>query len=512
MLLPGLLRHSAKLRPKHLAVVDDDRRLTYAELEERTRRLANALRDGLALAAGERFALLSTNRAEFAEVYFGAAAAGLVCVPINYRLTGPEIAEILSDAEVRVVIAEPSFEDTLTAARELGFDGQVIWLGGGYEALLREASQLRRDEPAHESDAVLQMYTSGTTGVPKGVVLSHRNVVSNGWHLLAEDSAVASDRYLSSGPLCHLGAGSRVFLLVHAGGTHVIHSHFDPERVVAAVQEGVANATLIVPAMVRQLLDASAAAGSSMRGKVRLITYGTAPMPLGVLTAALERLGCDFQQGYGLTEAGPNLTILPPADHRPDASGTLSGRLASVGRETTGVEVRVVDPEDGDVAPGEVGEVIARGPNIMGGYWNRPEETEAALRGGWLRTGDLGTVDGERYVYLVDRSKDMLVSGGFNVYPREIERQLEQHPAVAEVAVVGAPHERWGEIPVAFVVPTAPGADRDALAADLTGFCEQRLARFKLPKRYCVVNELPRNSVGKVSKSDLRRQLEETLA
>lgn len=517
MLLQETLRHSRAIRPGHIAVADDARSLTYAELDDRAHRLANALRDGLAMDRGERFAFLSTNRAEFVEVYFAAALAGVVCVPLNYRLAAPEILEILADAGVRVLLAESELEQKLSLIEGGGFDGEIVRLsargstGGGYESLLRDARTAERDEPAAQREVIVQMYTSGSTGVPKGVMLSHRNLVANSWHLLAEGSAGSEDRYLSSAPLSHLGAGSRVFLLVHAGATHVVHSQFDPERAVSAMVDGVANTALIVPAMLRQLLDVAAHRGVSLHGRVRQITYGTAPMPRELLTEALERLGCDFQQGYGLTEASPNLTLLPPSDHRPDASGSYAERLASVGRETIGVNVRVVNEDDRDQPPGEVGEVIARGANVMEGYWKRPAETAEALRGGWLRTGDLARVDEDGYVFLVERKKDMLVSGGFNVYPREIERQLEQHPRVLEVGVVGVANERWGEVPVAFVVPAEPVQDAGALTAELERFCDARLARFKVPKRYCLIESLPRNSVGKVAKRELRKRLEQPL-
>jgi fatty-acyl-CoA synthase len=335
-------------------------------------------------------------------------------------------------------------------------------------------------------------------------MLSHRNLMANSWHHLVEGSVIPSDRYLTMAPLCHLAANSRIYLLAHAGATHVIHSGFDPDAVMAAMAGGAVNTALVVPAMVRRLLDTAARDGVDLRGRIRLLTYGGAPMPVGQLTEALERLGCDFQQGYGLTEGGPNLTVLRPQDHRPDSGGLYTERLASVGRETIGVHVRVVDAEDRDVATGEVGEVIARGGNVMEGYWNRPEETAAALRGGWLRTGDVGRMDDEGYLYLVDRSKDMLVSGGFNVYPREVERQLEQHPLVLETAVVGVPDERWGEVPVAYVVCSPGAAGATSVPRELEDFLSERLARYKVPRRYEIVGELPRNGAGKILKGELR--------
>jgi fatty-acyl-CoA synthase len=505
-----MIRHSARTCPAHPAVVMGERTLTYAELHDRARRLAGALR-AHGLAPGDRFALLCANRLEIPEVYFAAAIAGLVCVPLNHRLTAVEITDILEDAGARLLIADPRFEEVVTAIADGGFDGRIVRFGSGqegeYDRLLEGAGPMSASPEGGDSGVVMQMYTSGTTGVPKGVMLSHGNISANGWSLLAEGSVTSADRYLNSAPLTHLGAGSRVFLLAHVGATHVIHDGFDPEALVGALDSGEANATLVVPSMLRQLLDAARERGASLKGKVRMITYGTAPMPTPLLREAMESLGCGFQQGYGLTEASPNLTLLSVEDHLPDQNGGYAPQLMSVGRETIGTHVRVVDENDEDVAPGEVGEIIARGANIMQGYWGRPEETSAALRGGWLRTGDLASVDDLGYVYLSDRKKDMLVSGGFNVYPREIERQLELHPAVAAAAVVGRPDERWGEVPVAFVVATQDAPDPSSLSAELRDLCVQRLAKYKHPKDFQLIDELPVTSLGKVSKVALRQLL-----
>ena len=239
----------------------------------------------------------------------------------------------------------------------------------------------------------------------------------------------------------------------------------------------------------------------ALGGTLRLISYGGSPMPVGLLREALAVFECDFQQGYGLTEASPILTILPPEDHAPTGD---QARLTSVGREAAGVQLRIVDRDDRQVEPGVVGEIVARGANVTAGYWQRPKETAAALRGGWLRTGDLARVDKDGYVHLVGRTKDMLVSGGLNVYPREVELRLEEHPAIREAAVVGVADERWGEVPVAFLVVANDAPPN--LQSDVAGFLSKRLARYKVPKRYELVDALPRNSNGKLLKRTLRER------
>jgi acyl-CoA synthetase (AMP-forming)/AMP-acid ligase II len=508
-----MLRHSTRIRPDHVAVTDDLRSLTYAETSDRALRLANALREQFGLAPGDRFAVVTTNRAEVVEIYFAAAIARLICVPLNPRLAGPELAGAIANAGARLVIAERGLEAKLEVVADDGYDGALTWLArpggagsGDYEQVLQRSSTAVRSDGGSPDDPVLLMYTSGSTGLPKGVLLTQGNLSANSWHLLAEDSVTRHDRYLNSAPLSNLGAGARIFMLVHAGGTHVIRRTFDADQMLAETLDGSVNAALVVPAMMRHLLDAADAAGNAVGGRLRQITYGTAPMPPDLLAEALERLGCDFQQGYGLTEAGHNLTLLPPEDHRPGPDGAYPARLGSVGRETIGMHVRVVGEDGEDVPVGEAGEVIARGPNVMQGYWEQPEETAKALRGGWLHTGDIGSFDGDGYLYLVDRKKDMLVSGGFNVFPREIERHLEVHPQVRDIAVVGGPHERWGEVPVAFVV-LLDESDTASLESELRGICERELARYKQPAQYRFVSALPRTSTGKVAKPELRRLL-----
>jgi acyl-CoA synthetase (AMP-forming)/AMP-acid ligase II len=514
MLLADALSHTARREPSGRAVIDERMSIDFATLQDRSNRLGNALSAGLGVGRGERFAVLAQNRAEFVELVFGGASAGAVCTPLNYRLAVPEIAEILVDAEARVLFAERNSAETIETLRAAGFDGKVVWFAGGdaavdggfdYEDLLAGASA---GSPStltalDEHDVMLQMYTSGTTGLPKGVMLTHRSLLACAWSHLAEDTIVRGDRYLTTTPLCHLGAASRIWLLVLAGASHTLRRKFDAEEMVDVIDREDITSTHVVPAQVRQVIDAANAHDGDIRGKLRLLVYGTSRMPVDLLTEAMDALDCGFMQGYGMTEASPNITILSKADHLPLAPGEFSSRLGSVGREAIGVEVRVVDESGDDVDAGEVGEVLVRGDNVMAGYWRRPEETEKALRDGWLHTGDLGSLDEARYLSLVGRSKDMLISGGINVYPAELERQLEQHEEVEVAAVIGMSDDRWGEVPVAFVTVT-DGVDRESCEDRLSAYLGERLARFKQPRRFVLIEEMPRTTMGKIDKNALK--------
>jgi fatty-acyl-CoA synthase len=500
-LLQDALLRPARLVGDRVAVGYEGRTLSYWSLYARANRVANVLRHGLGLETGVRFALLAMNTLEFPELFFGAAISGCPCVPVNYRLAPAEIAQLLADAEARVLVVDPRLAKSVAHVLEDGFDGRVVTLGVEYEAML-EAAGAEADRRGAADDVVLQIYTSGTTGAPKGAMLSHRNLLANAWSAVAQQNVVEADVYLLVSPLCHLAAGARVFSAALAGASLRLLPAFDAERVVDLIDRGEVTSTVLVPAMLQSMLAAAPAAPET-GSRFRRLTYGSAPVPLPVLQAAVERFRCEFQQGYGLTEASPNLTTLLPADHALPMSAERRARLTSVGREAIGVRVRVMRPDGSEAPVGEPGEVVAWGANIMEGYWRRPDESARALRGGGLHTSDLGRMDTDGYLFLVDRLTDMLISGGINVYPREIEVQLEARPDVAEVAVVGRPDPRWGEVPIAFVVPR--GVERgDELGAELSAYCRDRMARYKVPAEFRFVAELPRNAGGKVQKHLLK--------
>ena len=507
--IPDVLNRTCSLVPDKTAVKFDNRELSYRLLAERAARVANLLRYELEVTVGARFGLLARNTAEFPEIYFGAALAGCVCVPINYRLSSREVGYILADAAANVLIADTRLENLVEQTRGGGFDGRIVWIGedvpsaDSYKFLIElAASRYSPEREIDDSDVVLQMYTSGTTGFPKGAMLSHRSLLANSWSAISERNLIGSDLCLLTSPLSHLAAGARIIMSAHVGATLRIDSGFDAERVLRLITQGDVTTGVFVPTMVQLLLEANGDVPIPS-GRFRRLTYGSAPMPRPLLTRAIETLHCEFQQGYGLTEASPNVAVLPPEDHVLNGSDIQLRRLDSVGRPTIGVQVRVVDDEDRELPAGAQGEIAVRGANVMEGYWRKPEETAATLRGGWLHTGDLGTMDANGYLYLVDRRSFMLVSGGLNVYPREIEVQLEAHPGVLDVAVSGRPDQLWGETPVAFVV-LRPGSQ--ATVDELANWCRNRLAGYKVPKDFYFVASLPRSSTGKV----LRRQLTES--
>jgi fatty-acyl-CoA synthase len=455
---------------------------------------------------GERVAFLARNRLEYPLLYYGAFEAGAVPVTLNFRLAPPEWRFILEDAGVRLVVAAEEYADALDGLRadvpaerwvvlgeaRPGWDGFEDWCGAA-----SSAPGAHRPSP---DDDLYQMYTSGTTGRPKGAVLTHRAIADHLHQVHLVMPLFPRERLLTVMPLFHAGMAVGLYNAVACGAELVIHETFEPEAVVRAMSEdGIAVASL-VPAMIQACCVEVPDVAERAYDRLRMLVYGASPIAESTLARALEVFGCEFGQGYGMTETATCVTFLRPEDHR-RALADRPGLLLSAGRPVLGTEVRVVDEEDRPLATGELGEIVARGPQLMRGYWNRPEATAEAMRGGWMHTGDAGSFDDEGYLYVRDRVKDMIVSGGENVYPREIEEVLFHHPAVADAAVIGVPDERWGES-IRAVVVLRPGADAGADA--IVDFCRGRIADYKRPRSVTFLDELPRNPSGKVLKRELR--------
>ncbi|HEX5622237.1 MAG TPA: long-chain-fatty-acid--CoA ligase [Solirubrobacteraceae bacterium] len=496
------LEHAVRVHGDRTAVVEGARRLTYRELGDRVARLGSAL-DGLGVPTGAFVGTLAGNTGAHLECWLAVPAFGRVINSLNHRLTADELAFMIDDSRTPVLVADDARLDVARTLRDRCDSlRHVVHAGDGpcpsdcvaYETLLAESAPAVPPDVLGETMAAIS-YTGGTTGLPKGVMLSHANLVANAKHFLFTDALTAEDRYVHAGPMFHAADSTMVFCVTWAGGTHILLDRFDLPRLVDAVERDGATVLVLVPTMIRMLLDHLDEHPADL-GSLRLVHYAAAPMPASLLERAMGVLACDFLHGYGMTEAAPGVTYLSAADHR-------AGRhLDSVGHAIPGVQLEIRDALGRPLGDGEIGEICVRGPNIMLGYWNRPEATAEVLSDdGWYRTGDAGRLDGG-YLYLADRLKDMIISGGENVYTIEVENAIASHPGVREVAVIARPDDRWGERVHAIIV-AQPGARLDEAA--IVEHCRERIAAFKIPRSVELRAEpLPKSGAGKVLKSKLR--------
>jgi acyl-CoA synthetase (AMP-forming)/AMP-acid ligase II len=496
-----MVRAHAARRPDHTALNDTAVALSYAEFEDRARQVARSLiADGVQ--AGDRVAYLGKNTLAFFEFFLGAVKIGAVIVPINWRLAVPELSEVIESAQPQKLLVEDEFAAVAEAAAP--HVPRLVCQGAAdtYSAW-RDRSLASDVEPVPDWNwPILQMYTSGTTGRAKGVVLTHRNLFA----LRAAQTTLPSwydwsteDVGLIAMPVAHVsGTLWAVFTLQH-GATGIVARDFVPSAILETMAAYRISRVVLVPQAMQLLLRDPRAQHTDF-SRLRYINYAGAPMSVPLLEECIARFGCGFVQLYGMTETTGPIVVLAPEDHEPHNAN----RLRSVGRPLEGVELKIVDSA-GEVLPtGAIGEVVTRSPANMDGYFGMPEATAQTLdRDGWLRTGDAGYLDADGYLFLKDRVKDMIISGGENIYPAEVENALIGHPSVAEVAVIGVPDERWGEAVRAVVVPS-PGASQDD--ADLMAWAAGRIARYKLPKSIEWVEALPRNHTGKVLRRILRDQ------
>ncbi len=494
------LERRADINPQGPALIDGERVITYRALRDRVAGAAAGLR-ARGIRRGDRVAVLSINRAEYIEVLFAAARLGAMVVPLNWRLTPRELAFQLGDSRPNALFIDPGLSTlagglralpeakTVETAVAFDGDGPPPW-AEPYGALLQGGGS---PPEGQFDDPLLIMYTSGTTGRPKGAVLTQGTQLWNSINISTAVNLTSADVTLNVLPMFHTG-GIGLFTLpsLHAGATAVLQRAFEPQETVRLFARWGVTAMFGVPAIYLALLATKAFQKADLR-PVRF-SCGGAPCPLTIIEAFRDR-GLLFQQGYGLTETAPTCLIIPAAD--------AFRKAGSAGKAAIHVEVRVVDDDGRDVPPDGTGEVWTRGPNLFSGYWQRPDATVEAFSDGWFKTGDLARIDAEGFIYIVDRKKDMIISGGENIYPAEVEDVLYRHPAIAEVAVIGVPHEQWGEVPKAIVVPR-PGSR--LTAQDVIDFCEGKVARYKIPRAVAFTDVLPRNAAGKVLKRVLREQ------
>jgi len=492
------LHRSVQQKPDEIAVIDGDRTITHADLLDRVARLGGALR-AEGIAPGDRVGILATNSAMYLESALACAWIGAALSPVNNRWSPDEMQFQIDDAGVTVLITDPAHRQ---AAVDLAQRDSVLntVMSDDYEDHIVAAEPV--DDVRADPDALaVLMYTGGTTGRSKGVMLSARQILTSGYGTFVTAGLPNyAERVLHVSPLFHLAAFGGMMQHVVLGSTHVFMGDFAVEKLVDTIDAKQITIVTLVPTMVQRMLDHADSAGANL-GSLRSVGYGSAPMPQPVVARLAELLpDVTLRQAYGMTELGPVATVLRDEDHR---DRDHPERRGSVGKAAMHAEVRVVDSEDVEMPRGEVGEIVCRGENMMMGYWQRPDETSAALRGGWMHTGDLGYMDAHGYVYLVDRLKDMIVSGGENVYSAEVEKVLIHHPAVESCAIIGVPDRDWGER-VHAVIVAEPGTT--VTAEEIRDYVGARIARYKAPRSVDFVEQMPLSPVGKILKRVLRDQ------
>jgi acyl-CoA synthetase (AMP-forming)/AMP-acid ligase II len=507
MRLHDFIDYRARERPDVEFAIQGERRVTYREANQAVNKLANAFVSS-GLQVGDRVAVLAKNCIEYAYIYYAASKAGVVPVPLNYRLVPDEWAYIINDSGAKMLIAGADFvEASESLGSQLQTVQQRVAMGGvapagwtSYEDWVASQPATPPDRNISEEHDLYQMYTSGTTGHPKGAVLPQGSVTSNMAQVTVALQAQPGERSLIVAPMYHAAAAITTFNCIYYGGALYIMEDFIPNEVVRAMSEEKIALALLVPAMIQAVLVMVPDVMERSYQDLRMIVYGASPIAEQTLRKAIDVFKCDFAQGYGMTETTAVISFLTPDDHRL-AMSEEHELLLSAGRPILGTDVRIVDDDDKPVPNGEIGEIIARGPQLMRGYWNLADESAEALKGGWMHTGDAGVINDDGYLFIQDRVKDMIVSGGENVYPRIVEEALFQHPAVADAAVIGVPDQQWGETVKAIVVLKE---GQSVTPDEIMEFTKGKLGGFQRPRSVDFIDELPRNPSGKVLKRQLR--------
>ncbi len=508
MALTQFIRRNAQITRNAVATTFGERSQDWTGFQNRISRLAAGLQ-GLGVTPGDRVAILANNSDRYLEYFFAVPWSGGVFVPINTRLAPPEVEYWISDSGSQILFIDDDFLPYLPKLRgKMPTVQHIIYVGDGAapEGLLHYETLIQENDPAEDAgrcgeDLAGLFYTGGTTGVSKGVMLSHRNLVSNAMHVIHEMDFSADMMWLHAGPMFHLADGTATFGATVLGAAHCFIPKFEPAAALEALEKYRVTNTLFVPTMMNMVVnhpDVTKRDISTLRG----ILYGASPMPEAVVRKAMKLMpNVGFYHAYGQTECSPLLTLLKPPYHVFD--GPDAGLAKSVGRATIGVELIILDADGNEVPRGEVGEICAKGPNVMQGYWNKPDLTAQTIRDGWIHTGDGGTMDEDGFVFVVDRVKDMIISGGENVYSAEVENAVYQHPSVVECAVIGVPDDKWGER-VHAIVRLQEGETVDE--AGIIAHCHALIANYKCPRSVSFRTEpMPLSGAGKILKTELRK-------
>ena len=504
---------SAAIVPDRTAIIFEGKRFSYNDLQNRTNRLANALAD-MEVKKGDRIATIQVNCNEHIEAYFASAKLDAIYVPLNYRAKTDELIYMINDAQPTVLFVGKRYLETVRSIeKQTTSVGHLIALGepalgwSFYDDLVDAAPDDELFPSGDDDDVTLLMFTAGTTGVPKGVMLTHESLSSYILNNVSPADPDEEERNILTVPLYHIAGIQAVLSGIYGGRSLIVQHQFDAKEWMELVERERVNRAMMVPTMLKMIMDHPDFRRHDL-SSLKVITYGAAPMPVPVIKQAIQELpGTQFINAFGQTETASTITVLPPEDHvlegLPEEIEKKLHRLSSIGKPLDDVEVRIVDEGGDDVKKGDVGEIVARGPRLMKGYWNQESATAGTIRGGWLYTGDLGYMDQDGYIYLAGRAKDFIKRGGEMISPEEVEQVLHSHPSVEEAAIIGVPDLDWGERVRAIVVLKS---GMSATEEELMEYCHQQLASFKKPESVVFVDELPRNPIGKVLKLDLREQ------
>jgi len=508
MIFGDLITRNARRYPEKEGIICEEKRFTWHQVNQRVNKLVHALRR-LGISKGDRVAILSGNCHQYWECYCAGGKSGIILVPLNYRLVGRELLYILNNAEAAMIIMGPEYIDTirfilgdLSCIRHLISFGDAQGDILSYEGLIQKELGDEPESDVDEHDLFLIMYTSGTTGLPKGVMITHKNVLTDALDDMYAYSMKKEDALLATPPLYHAAGTAISYSAMYVGAKIVIMKRWDADHALELIdQEGITtswwNAAMLSDLLKSPLLH------DKDHSSLRSVMYAGSPMPVELLKQAFPIFGKVFWGLYGLTENTSSATCLPIEEHFTEGPDNKVRRLFSVGKELISLHVRVVNERMEDIKPGEVGEIVVKGDTVMKGYWKNPEATQETIKDGWLFTGDLARVDEDGYIYIVDRKKDMIISGGENIYSKEVEDVINSHQAILESSVIGVEDAKWGESVKAIVVLKS---NEKLTAEELIDYCKRNMASYKKPKFVEFVDSLPRNPSGKVIKAELRKK------
>lgn len=508
MLVGDIPGRNAGLYPDKTAIIQGNIRVTFAQFDERVNRLANAIL-GLGSMKGDRIAILDHNCYQYIELYFALAKIGMPVVPLNYRYNPKEILYVVIDSGAKMIFFAKEYLPTIEMVKKentsvkhfICIDDSLPGMKN-YEEIISMASAVEPVPTLDEEDIAILGYTGGTTGKPKGVMTTHRNIITSCYNTALERLLIPNDTHLIIHPIFHAGGANSMFAFSFVGATNVILNTSNIDVILKTIQEYKISHLMLVPTMMLSMIEHPNIRSYDL-SSIKTIYYGTAPISIEPLKKAISLFKCNFSQTYGMTETFVPISILKPEDHKLAGGPEDDKRMSSAGREVMGVKVKIVDNNGRELERGKIGEIVVKGKNVMKGYWNQPGLTQEVLQDGWLYTGDMGKMDEIRYIYIVDRKKDMIISGGENIYAKEVEDVLSAHPAVAEAVVIGVPDDKWGEAVKGLVIRKR-GAE--VSEEELISFCKSRVASYKKPKSVEFMNAFPKSAAGKVLKRELRQK------